>query len=187
MLADVDRFRQRLGSLARLALSVAIQKRDRIRRHAQADMAVRRGFLLDRARFVVSPIGLDEVVRLFTDWGLVNGGASLELGRQIVLRLRDVLRHDGRLLQLETCLDGPFSLALDTGPPQRERLAGLTPWGDTASVRGQLRAGGALHAAAEQGTLALFVPRDERAGTDEVCAWLHQAWRQTEVVRLRLL
>jgi hypothetical protein len=187
MLADVDRFRQRLGSLARLALSVAVQKRDRIRRHAEADTAVRRGFLLDRARLVVAPVGLDEVAHLFTDWGLANGGTSLELGRQIVLRLRDVLRHDGRLVQLDTSLDGPFTLSLADGPVRRENVAGLTPWNETASLRSQLRAGGALHAVAEHGTLALFVPPDEAAGTAEVCGWLQQAWRQTEVVRLRLM
>jgi hypothetical protein len=181
MLADPDRFRQRLGSLARLALSVAVQKRDHVR--ARAGVAVQRGFLLDRARFVVVPIGLDEVVRLYTGWGLANGGASLEMGRQVVLRLRDVLRQDGLRLQLETCLDGPFGQRLgeESG---RETVAGLTPPDDGASPRSQLRAGGALHALAEHGTLALFVPWDEVE--DRVCGWLEQAWRQTEVVRLRL-
>ena len=43
----------------------------------------------------------------------------------------------------------------------------------------------ALHALAEHGTLALFVPPNE--GDDEVCGWLQQAWRQTEVVRVRLM
>ena len=71
MLADADRFRQRLGSLARLALSVAVQKRDRIRQQARADTALRRGFLLDRARLVVVPVGLDEAAEGCTrtgDW-----------------------------------------------------------------------------------------------------------------------
>jgi hypothetical protein len=181
MLADAERFRQRLGSLARLALSVAVQKRERIRQQARADTALRRGFLLDRARFIVSVVGLDEVVRLYTDWGLANGGTSLELGRHIVTRLRDVLHHDGRLVQMETCLDGPFAMQM------REGVAGLTPWDSRASVRSQLRAGGALHALAEHGTLALFVPPDEAGSDDEVCGILHQAWRQTEVVRLRLM
>jgi hypothetical protein len=183
MLADADRFRQRLGSLARLALSVAVQKRERIRRQARADTAVRRTFLLDRARFVVAVVGLDEVVHLFTDWGLANGGTSLELGRQIVLRLRDVLRQDGRLLQMETCLDGPFSITLRDGAPPRQDVAGLTPWDPVASLQSQLRAAGALHGAAEHGTLALFVPD----GVDDLCGLLHHAWRHTEVVRVRLM
>jgi hypothetical protein len=152
-----------------------VQKRDFLR------PAVQRGFVLDRARFVVVPVGLDEVVRLYTGWGLANGGASLELGRQVVLRLREVLHQDGRRAQLETCLDGPFTLSLGASEVGRETVAGLTPWDRAASVRSQLRAGAALHAVAEHGTLALFAP------PDELSACLEQVWRQTEVVRLRLM
>lgn len=185
LLADADRFCQTLGSLARLALSAAVQKRDFLRQEARAE--VRRGFLLERARLVVVPVGLDEVARLYTDWGLANGGAALELGRRIVLRLREVLHQDGRRAQLETCLDGPFALTLGEAEPERANVAGLTPWDDTATPRSQLRAAAALHALAEHGTQALFPPTEEPWGDSEVAAWLEQAWRQTEVVRVRLM
>jgi hypothetical protein len=175
LLADVDRFCQRLGSLARLALSAAVQKRDHLRKAAPE---LTRGFLLDRARLVVVPVGLDEVVRLYTDWGLANGGPSLELGRRIVGRLLDVLRGDGRLAQMDACIDGPATFP----PCQRERVPGLTPWDDRASVSSQLRAAGALHSLAELGTLALHLPTGE-----PLADVLHQAWRQTEVVRLRVV
>ena len=61
-------------------------------------------------------------------------------------------------------------------------MPGLTPWDGGASVASQLRAAGALHALTEQGTLALRP--SEGVATGEL---LRQAWRQTEVVRLRLV
>jgi hypothetical protein len=168
-------------------------------------------FLLDRARFIVVPLGLDQVVREFTGWGLANGGPSLELGRKIVSRLRDVLHAEGRMAQMETCLDGPFLGRMkDEGRRMKkeedddddeetilihpsafilhpsEEVAGLTPWDREASPRSQLRSGGALHALTESGTLALFLPPGS-TNPDELIGWLEQAWRQTEVVRLHVL
>ncbi len=184
MLADSERFRQRLGSLVRLALSAAVQKRQFLRHHSPE---LTSNFLLDRARFVVTPIGLDEVVHLYTEWGLSNGGPSLELGRQIVQRLRDVLRQDGRAAQMAECLDGPATFGLDGPPQRRDAVAGLTPWATPAAVRSQLRSAGALHALSEHGTLALFVPPDESVSAEELVDSLRHAWRQTDVVRLRML
>ncbi|MFO0846886.1 MAG: hypothetical protein U0797_31730, partial [Gemmataceae bacterium] len=177
MLADPERFLQRLGSLVRLALSAAVQKRAFLRRQPRAGADVTSGFLLDRARFVAVPVGLDEVVRQYTGWGMSNGGPSLEFGRRVVRRLADVLRDDGRRAQLDACLDGPFSFELNG-------VAGPTPWDAAAPPRSQLRAGGAVHSAGGLGTLALFVG-DETPGA--VADLLEQAWRQTDVVRLRLL
>jgi hypothetical protein len=177
MAADPERFLQRLGSLVRLALSAASQKRAYLRRQPRAGADVTSGFLLDRARFVAVPVGLDDVVRQYTGWGMSNGGPSLELGRRVVRRLADVLRADGRLAQIDACLDGPFSFEMGG-------VAGLTPWDATASPRSQLRAGGALHSLSGHGTLALFVG-DEAPG--QVAELLELAWRQTDVVRVRLL
>jgi hypothetical protein len=185
--SDEDRFLRRLGSLARLGLSAAVQKRDFLRRQEQqrpgGAPAVTSGFLLDRARLVVSPLGLDEVVALFHEGrGLASGGPALDLGRRVVLRLRDVLRQDGRAAQMDTCLDGPFDFRLAAGT-----VAGLTPWSQRASAKAQVRAGGALHGAAEHGTLALFVPEDQPASAAQVAGWLREAWERTELVRLRLV
>lgn len=177
LLADRDRFLHRLGSLVRLALSAAVQKRARLRQ--RLGEAVTRGFLLDRARLVAVPVGLDEVVRQFTSWGLANGGESLELGAAIVRRIREVLRDGGRALGLTACVDGPSSFAL-AGRPERPTIAGLTPWDEGASVASQLRAAGALHAG-EAGVAAVFAPPGAAASV------LEQAWRQGDIARLRLL
>ena len=143
----------------------------------------------DRARFVVTPVGLDEVVHLFSEWGLANGGDSLELGRQIVQKV-----------SLATCCT---RLAV---PPRWMRLSrwpghiragratriprdggGTDRLDATASVRSQLLVGGMLHGLADGGTLALFVPRDGSGNPEQVADWLRIAWKQTDVVRLRLL
>ncbi|HEY7328951.1 MAG TPA: ATP cone domain-containing protein [Gemmataceae bacterium] len=196
------KFLAKLGSLARLALSAGVQKREylrhlersRRRQHEpEASATVTNGFLLDRARLVVAPVGLDCVVQSFVKKGLSSGGAALDFARQIVLRLRDVLRQDGRTVHLDTCLDGPLRLhdaqgsEPNEGWPLVEDVAGLTAWDPTAPLKSQLRSAGALHGVAEHGTLALFQPEDEARSQEQLTEWLHTAWKQTDVVRLRLV
>lgn len=196
---DPAKFLAKLGSLARLALSAGAQKREYLRRlersrpHPSADgPALTSGFLLDRACLLVATVGLDCVVQSFVNKGLSAGGAALDFGRQIVQRLRDVLRQDGRNAHLDTCLDGPFGFRLgDTAEtrgewPVAEDAAGLASWDASASVKGQLRSAGVLHGIAEHGTLALFLPDDETPSPEQAIEWLHIAWQQTDVVRLRL-
>lgn len=191
---DATKFLSKLGSLARLALSAGVQKREYLRRlersrpRPSADApALTSGFLLDRARLLVAPVGLDRVVRSFVKKGLTGGGTAVDFGRQIVQRLREVLRQDGRNVHLDTCLDGPFSFHLGTGWPIAEDVAGLTTWDATAPLKNQLRSAGILHGIAEQGTLALFLPQGERMSPDQIADWLHTAWQQTDAVRLRLI
>jgi hypothetical protein len=199
---DPAKFLQKLGSLARLALSAAVQKREYLRRSertrpvpSSAEPAVTSGFLLDRARLLVAPVGLDSLVYRFMKKGLCAGGAALDFGRQVVQRLRDVLRQDGRNCHLDTCVDGPcaFRLAEPREPaaaptwPVAEDVVGLTPWDATAPLKNQLRAAGVLHAVTEQGTLALCLPDDRPPVPEQVLDWLEMAWRQTDVVRLRLV
>jgi hypothetical protein len=178
---DPERFLKKLESLARLALSAGVQKRAFLRgqERTRADEApevpaLSAGFLLERARLVVEPVGLEEVARTFTGSGLVAGGAGLEFGRQVVVRLRDVLRHDGRQTLMETCVDGPGSLTLSRD-------------GEPATVRDQLRAAGKLHAAAGGGTLTLPLPDENRSDPVAVAECLRLAWQRSEVVRLRFV
>ncbi len=187
---DPERFLQKLGSLTRLALSAAACKRDFLRRQAVGRGEITRGFLLDRARLVVTPVALEDVVRTVTGSAVCAARPALDLARRIVQRLREVLRQDGPGYQLDACLDGPrlFSLEEDapgTQAPLRQ-VAGITPWDGTAPAKAQLRAAAALHGAADGGTAALHLPADASAAAEEVADWLRQA-RQTDVVRLRLV
>jgi len=193
---DAAKFLSKLGSLARLALSAGVQKREYLRRlersrpRPSADApALTSGFLLDRACLLVVPVGLDHVVHSFVKKGLSAGGAALDLGRQIVQRLRDVLRQDGRNAHLDTCLDGPFAfhLAEAEGWPAAEDVAGLTAWDATAPLKSQLRSAGVLHNVAEHGTVALFLPEENTLSAEQVAEWLHTAWQQSDVLRLRLI
>ncbi len=193
--ADPALFLQKLGSLVRLALSAALQKRDFLLRHSKAQRggdavppAVTQGFLLDRARLVVAPVGLESAVATLAGRGLSEGGPALDLARQVVQRLDEVLRHDGR--HVATCLDGPatFTLRPDQyGGGEIRDIAGLTPWDVTAAAKGQLRAAGTLHDLAEMGTAALLLPEERPPTAEQVADWLRFAWRQTKVVRLRLV
>jgi hypothetical protein len=164
-----ERFLIRLGSLARLALSAAVQKRAFLRRAA---ISLGRGFLLDRAVLVVMPLGLDEVVGRFTARSLVQGGEALDLARRILLRLRDVLMQDGRLVGLETCLEGDF----DTGLVQ--------PFPE-APVEQQIEAADTLQAVTGCGTLALVL--NEEAEPVRVVERLGRLWKQTAIQRVHLV
>jgi hypothetical protein len=182
--ADPGQFLQRLGSLARLALSAAVQKREFLRRHAGDRPGLKRGFFLDRARLMAAPVGLDCVARRLTGEGLCEA-KGLDLGRQVVARLRDVLREDGRACLIESTLDAPagfgFELATEHSP---SAVAGVTPWDAAAPVKAQMRAAGAMHAVAEGGTAAVVVDGERPLGAEQVAEWLRQAWSQTEVGRV---
>ncbi len=185
---DPSRFLKKLGSLARLALSAAVQKREFLtaarRPHRLGAPPVTGGFLLDRARLVAAPVGLDEVVRRFMGGGLCSGGAALDFGKQIVQTLHDVLRQDGGRSRLATCLDGPDGFRF--GRRWRGRRAGGgsdAPGTPSAPVKHQLRAAGALHAVAEGGTAALFLPQDPRPTAEAVADALRMAWKQPDVSR----
>ena len=175
---DPSRFLKKLGSLARLALSAAVQKREFLRRQDY----FKSGFILDRARLIVAPIGLEAVVRRFAAASLCSAG--LELGKQIVQTLRDVLRRDGGLSRLETCLDGPDDFRLGADPPTVETVAGLTAWDDAAPLKSQWRSSGALQAIAEGGTAALFT---SEGSAEKATECLRGAWKQSDVTRLRFM
>ncbi len=177
--ADAGLFLQKLGSLARLALSAAVQKRDFLRRQAADRPALTRGFFLDRARLMVAPVGLGAAVRQMTGKGLCDGKGT-EFGRQVVQRLRDVLREDGRACLLDTCLDAPAGFTFEGQP---SAVAGVTPW-EAAPVKAQLRAAGALHAVADGGTAAVLLDGEAAPGAEQLVEWLRAAWSQTEVGRV---
>jgi hypothetical protein len=182
-------FVRKLGSLARLALSAAVQKRDFLRRHSHGRPALARVFLLERARLVVVPVGLEAAVQTLAGRGLGAGGPGLELAREIVLRFRDVLQRDGQACRLEACLDSAAEFTIhdraDAAAPALASVAGLTPWDASAPIKGQLRAAGALHGTAGGGSMALLTP-DRPPSAEDLVALLRYAWQQTDVVRLIL-
>jgi hypothetical protein len=187
---DAGQFLKKLASLARLAISAGVQKKKFLRRKLQEEnrtaSLLGRTFLLDRARLLVVPVGLETAVRALAGQGLCDGKAGLDLGKQVVQRLHQVLRDDGRAAVLDTCLDGPSDIALNGLQPGTEP-AGLTAWDAAAPPRKQLRAASVLHHAAQSGTAALLLPRDRIPGPEELFDLLRFAWKQTSVQRLRIV
>jgi hypothetical protein len=159
-------FLHKLGSLARLALSAAVQKRDFLRRHSPERPALTRGFLLDRARLVVAPVGLDAAVGALLDRSPWDGGAALEYARQVVERLDSVLRQEGQACRLETGLDG-------------SRLAARGPRPDG---RGQLRAAATL----PLDTAVVQLEPERLPAAEQLAEWLRWGWQHTDIVRVRL-
>jgi hypothetical protein len=176
----VPRFLQKLSSLARLGLSAATQKRDFLRRHAAARPGLTRGFLLDRARLVAVPGGLETVVRALTGHGICSGGRALDAARQIVARLAEVLHQDGRACHLDTCVDGELA----PGAGVMEAM-GVTAWDETATPASQLQASAPLHVAAGGGTAHLLFAEGQGMAAEEAVGLLREAWQRTEIVRLR--
>jgi hypothetical protein len=173
---QTTRLRDKLRSLARLALSAALQKREYLRRHSQDHPGLASGFLLERARLLVAPLGLDEAVRLLQGEGLCASEEALALGTTIFGRLRDVLQEEGRASSLETCLDAV---------PEHD-AGGPTCWDSGAPMKAQLRVLGELHGAARAGSGVAFLPHDPPPTAEQVLGWLRWAWSHTSVVRLEL-
>lgn len=185
---DSDRFLGKLGSLARLALSAALRKREFLRKQSVRRPALSRGFLLERARAVIAPLGLEAVVRTFFGAELSSSGRGLEFARNVVARLHSALRDDGRVCLLETCLEGPgsFACAMDSDPAL-EQVAGVTPWDAASTPRQQLKAAGMLHAACDGGTCAVWLTGAEPTPAEQLADLLQWAWLNTAVGTVRFL
>jgi hypothetical protein len=157
----VEAFLRKLGSLAQLALSAGVQKRAFLRRIGRAWPT----FLLERARLLVVPIGLDQAASQLAG----NALAGSAVARQISQRLGDVLHQEGRTCHLEACIDAS---------PATEGT-GIS-FGDTASIKQQIKAAG-------PGTVSVVVTDEEMPANETLAELLHWTWKQTEIGRLRFL
>ncbi|HYV37078.1 MAG TPA: ATP cone domain-containing protein [Gemmataceae bacterium] len=171
---DVELFLRKVASLARLAVSAGVQKRQYLRGTLHETGGERsflqRGFLLDRARLLISPLGLDGAVRLLTGAGMHQGKTGLDLARRVLQTLEQVLEEEGK------------RRLVDCGLEITEDLTGakdMTPTGQQLTVVGR------LHAVTGRGTVVAALGEDERLSVDHVVRLLEFAWRHTEVACLR--
>jgi len=180
-----ERFLQKLGSLARLARSAGHAKFDFLRRHGKPE--VKRGFRLERARLVVTPVGLEETVRIVADLPACDLGPGTEFARMIVVQLMNALTRE-QPRNLEAVLDS-FAAISGFGSakvsPARRDVAGLTAWDESAPQRQQMQASGETHAAANAGTAAILVPA-AMPSVDEYVQLLRLA-AQSDVRRVRFV
>ena len=175
-------FLSKLGSLTRLAVSAGRYRRAYLRRIA--DSAVNRGFILERARLLMVPLGLAEVVRLVTarptaaslfevEAGVLDPGDGMDPAKSILLGLNAALARDSA--RLPAVIDGP--------PP----FSGLTEEAEitTASPRQQLREASALHAAVGGGTAVINLPPGRPPEVEEIADLLAFACEQPCLGRFR--
>ncbi len=204
---DQATFLQKLGSLARLALSAATQKREFLRRHAQARPSAYRGFLLDRACLVIAPIGLEAATQTLLGRSVGSGGGAQEFARQVVEQLDTVLSQDAQAHLLNARVDSALGFRMpgfaagaedpadaptpwpvaDGRWPTARNVAGLTAWIPDGSAKQLLQWAGVLHGVAKRGTAALPLTEQRALSAEEIADLLNLAWQQTEVVRIRFL
>jgi ATP cone domain len=127
----------KVGSLARMALSAGTQKRDFLRRHSAGRPFLSTGFLLDRARLKVVPLGLEPAVRRVLGAPAGQDEAALDLARQVVARLERVLQEDGECRLLDTCVGSAFPSAdfaeMDRLAPGPEAILYISATADSLS------------------------------------------------------
>jgi hypothetical protein len=178
-----DAFREKLSSLARMAVSAGVQKRRYLRRHAEGTLLAR-GFLLDRARLAVVPLGLDTVVWTLTGQGPAASPSALGLARQLLQVLQDQLQLAGRDAHLEVGIDSPGPGLSELLAPGTLATAGLSLADAETTPEQQLSAAGALHAVTGQGTARVLLPDGAAPTPDALVDLLQYAWRRTDVVRV---
>jgi hypothetical protein len=173
---DAESLLSRVGTLARLALSAGVQKRAHLRRSG----ILTEGFVLDRARLQVIPVGLGETVERMTGRSLVSAGPALDLGRRIVRTLRDTLRTDGSKLQLAACLDEPPPGMLDAATP----VLGVRDYHEPAPRR--VRAATLLQELSERGAFPVSVSSDTTVSVPRILGALAEV-AITQIDRVRLV
>jgi hypothetical protein len=177
-----EQFVRKLGSLARLALSAAAQKRDFVKKHTLAEAEVRRGFLLDRARTVIVPVGLELVVQALAGASQWESSSALGLAKQILESLKTAVEQDSASYALEASLDswrieGQDDFLFAISPTRHHPL----------NSRDGLKAAGMLHASAGGGIAACCLPASDRPAKELLVQHLECAWRETRVRRLQFV
>jgi hypothetical protein len=100
---DPNLFLRKLRSLTRLALTAAARKRDYLRKRGPVAGHVYDGMLVDLARIVLVPIGMEAIVHALTDRMMDDMGPPL--AREILEVVIDVCETDGRRQGLDSCVD----------------------------------------------------------------------------------
>jgi hypothetical protein len=168
---DQETFLAKAMSLARLAASAGVQKRDYLRRHGRLE---RPAFLLDRAHTVLHLIGLREVAERLLPQNPTDTAVIIPFAQELARRLETALAHEARVIHLRCLADDPPPDVLAACPqPEQE-------W------KAQLKQAGRWHAACGRGTAALPLTGGSAPDAGEFVELLQYAWKQTAVGRLRL-
>ena len=171
-----ERLLARLKSLARLALSAGLQKREFLREHVADRPELAHGFLLDRARVVLAPVGLREVAMKLLGLAVEESEDALAFAQRIVERVSNDVSEDARTRHLSVALEGGL-IELSKEQSNRGPL--------TNGLKGQARVAAALHEAAPLGTCMLSVPEQHSLDPISVVESLRWLWQRSKVTRVQ--
>jgi hypothetical protein len=161
---------KKLPSLARMAVSAALQKRNYLRRQSETSPLKRR-FLIERSSAAIVPLGLDEAAACSTGESLAQSPLCLEFALRILQTLKDTLHDAGRPINLDLRLDSSSLPA---------------PLGVTIAPQRQVEIAGKLHARAGAGAMTVLLADEATANIEDLMDLLQWAWASTSVVRLQL-
>ena len=167
---------KKLPSLARMAVSAAKQKQQYLRSLPE-ECPLARGFLIERAACVVTPIGLDAVVCAATGESMTKSPLSLDFAVRIVQTIKDALRQASRSISLDVRLDGQL----------HSSDSSWSTADTTVSLRKQLETASQLHLHAGGGTMTLLLADENETNVDTLVDLLRWTWQSTSVKRLLLL
>jgi hypothetical protein len=190
-----ERFLTKLVSLVRLALSAATQKRTYLRSLKEKSPFLAQGFFLEKARVVLTPIGLDQAVADLTgDDCCSRSPEPLSFGCQILEKIRTTAQSDGRALLMDVVVDSPLTdgqfrsnILLPSEANWNKYPAGVTVCDSDTPLERQISVCSALHAAAKGGTALIPIDRLADDSDDHLIAALRYAWEKTELLAMRLI
>jgi hypothetical protein len=169
---DPETLLAKVMSLARLAASAGVQKRDFLRRHGRHE---RPAFLLDRAHVALYFIGLQSVAAQMVPRNSTDTVLFASFGQELFRRLETTLVQEARVIHLRSVVDDPPRQEVHEPPP-----AGLE-W------KALLKQAGRRHAACNRGTAVLPLAADANPDPAALVDLLHHAWKHTSVGRIRLM
>jgi hypothetical protein len=105
----------KLPSLAHMAVSAGVQKRNYLRRR-HPDLS--RAFLLERARLVIEPWDLEDVVGAIAGAGVNESKLALDAGRRVLQTLRNAAVQAGQSAGLDVVVELTFQkIGLESDDP----------------------------------------------------------------------
>lgn len=178
----LERLLAKLPSLARMGVRAAVQRRNYFRRRCSDDNRLVRGFLLDRARLLVFPVGLDAIVHRLLGQGMSQSKLSFDLGKQIVEILWATLSVESRSAHLDIAFDSPIN-SEDFRGASAENIAGLRCGPYPASWRHRLQVEMSLQVSNRPGTITMC--RDSVPAADELADLLQAALKKNTLASLQ--
>lgn len=106
---DGGKLMTKLPSLIRMVASAGVQKRNFLRKH-RADLA--QAFLLERARLIVEPFDVKEVVQTLTGANPAQSSLSLRTACQILQVVREAAENESRATGLEIIVREDYGVYL---------------------------------------------------------------------------